>query len=152
MDTHESYVSLEVAKLLKKAGFHWKVNSRWQQRWTSNPTDENFFLNPNLPYYEDTNESKYDSYLSAPYSDVAQRWLREEKNINIEVKILSITSGQLMWYAKIYYLQKHNGIYDQVEFIQHTEISYDSYEEALEAGMQKSLTILLEGWQDETRS
>lgn len=133
---HECYVSLEVAKLLKQAGFDWKCGKIYYE------DDGKWELEDNYKKLQRLLELDY--CLLAPTLDVAQRWLREEKNINIEVKILSITSGQLMWYAKIYYLQKHNGIYDQVEFIQHTEISYDSYEQALEAGIKKALEVILE--------
>jgi hypothetical protein len=30
MNRHESYVSLELAKMLKTARFDWVVNSRWE--------------------------------------------------------------------------------------------------------------------------
>lgn len=146
MNTHESYVSLETAKMLKEAGFDWRCTHYYTMGYNNIHQPNNGYIAAAKEFrqlFRNHNNSKLPIY-SAPTTDVAQRWLREEKNINIEVKILSITSGQLMWYAKIYYLQKHGGIYDQVEFIQHTEISYDSYEEALEAGIQKCLTILLE--------
>lgn len=53
---HETHVSLEVAKLLKEAGFDWECDKS----------------------YDCTNSDcvRYEEY-SAPTLDVAQRWLRE---------------------------------------------------------------------------
>ena len=107
MENHDTYASQELAVKLIHAGFHWK------EYLVSHQID--------LPF-------EWEIPL-----DIARKWLREAKNINIEVRILSITSGNLLWYAKIYYLENHNGIYDRVKFIGHTELSYDTFEEALEA-------------------
>ena len=63
---HECYVLLEVAKLLKKAGFDWECDKS----------------------YDCTNSDcvRYEEY-SAPTLDVAQRWLREVKNYDIFVVV-----------------------------------------------------------------
>ena len=80
---HECYVSLEVAKLLKKAGFDWKLNSRWQDWGGKNPHE--FILKTDLLYAD--GPAEYDGFhaLPSPTLDVAQRWLREVKNTHIEV-------------------------------------------------------------------
>ena len=109
MENHETHVSQELAVKLIHAGFHWK------EYLVSHQID--------LPF-------QWEIPL-----DIAQKWLREVKNINIEVTILSITSGNLLWYANIYYLKNHNGVYDEVKLVGHTWHSYETYELALEAGI-----------------
>lgn len=73
MNTRETYVSLEVAKLLKKAGFDWYCLLRY---WADTGKTE-WFGNSMIvnPYGDDT--------IPCPTLSVAQKWLREVKNIHI---------------------------------------------------------------------
>lgn len=113
MNTHESYVSLEVAKLLKQAGFDWECNR----------------------FYDCTNSDcvRYEEY-PAPTLAVAQRWLREVKNKNIDV---------LRLYGCYHYIINDSDAFcsGPVSGIQG---EFTIYEEALEAGIKKCLEIILE--------
>ena len=127
---HECYVSLEVAKLLKEAGFDWSCREYY-------PT--NFMTN------------RYEEY-EKPTLDVAQKWLREVKRIFIHVSVYAvyavieqeyeITDSDKFsvwaetWDSQSEFWNKWTSIFEINDF--------NTYEEALEAGIKKCLTILLE--------
>lgn len=134
MNTHESYVSLETAKMLKEAGFDWECPEFYLYQ------DEEFGLRSDLFY----NYNRYpvgnnpDGCFTAPTLSVAQRWLREVKDCIILVD----------WYQEWEFVDAHYGYEINNE---HIDLSHDqdvnefkTYEEALEAAINKCLTILLE--------
>ena len=124
---HEYYVSLEVAKLLKKAGFDWETKNRWDY---CKPIDE--WSLRNYPEEPRNWNSKYYNYdCSAPTLEVVQRWLREVKNVDVfayrnepKDKFESIVSVNKKWST--------------------TGMCINTYEEALETGIKKALEIILE--------
>ena len=97
---HECYVSLEVAKLLKEAGFDWETFSHWVESDINNPdfkfsglSDKPILYDGYTPIDEDTcvgRKKDWNNYndecplicnYSAPTLAVAQRWLREVKGL-----------------------------------------------------------------------
>lgn len=130
---HEYYVSLEVAKLLKEAGFDWKVNHYY---FTQNGKTEakSDFRHPAQNYNESmaTMDSKSFEFevCSRPTLDVAQRWLREVMKIEIFVEPF------VGFYKYMVEELSEDGIYDYGRS--------ESYEEAQEAGIKKALEIILE--------
>ena len=71
---HECYVSLEVAKLLKEAGFDWECTHYYSVNMLHEPN--NGFIHIYRQYkalFYDHNRTKMPVY-SAPTLDVAQRW------------------------------------------------------------------------------
>jgi len=135
---HEYYVSLEVVKLLKKAGFDWELNSRWQD-WGGKNSHE-FILKTDL-FYTDR-PAEYDGFhaLPAPTLEVAQRWLREVKAIHICVKPNEASSNCKYFVTVIVNDTKWGNIQDD----NRKTIMFDTYEEAQEAGIKKVLEIILE--------
>lgn len=126
---HEYYVSLEISKLLKKAGFDWKCSGIYVLDSENDP--EYVFSTANF-----TNTSKeIEGYIrvSAPTFDVAQRWLRQVKNIHIEASPNSDMSA----YA-------YSILLSWDKFWLCSPSSYSSYEEAQEAGIKKALELILE--------
>lgn len=119
---HEYYVSLEVAKLLKKAGFDWDTYSAYNKDGMF--TDKNRSI---LTWNDFAN------YYSAPTLDVAQRWLREIKNIHIEISPSSDMSAYI-----------YNILLPGDKFWLGSPISYITYEEAQEDGIKKALKKILE--------
>ena len=126
MNTHESYVSLETARLLRKAGFRWECFQCWVVDDTSTTLDTRC-----TAAWDWNGITKN---YSAPTLAVAQRWLREEKNKLVHViSYRDNGSDKVAGYCfKVY------------ELSQGWEYNYFTYEEALEAGIRKCLIKLLE--------
>lgn len=115
---HEYYVSLEVAKLLKEAGFDWECDKS----------------------YDCTNSDcvRYEEY-SAPTLDVAQRWLREKKNIDV------VVLRAMQWKQFYYTIEHEENRTSKIDFMSLNEdMWWFKYEEAQEAGIKKTLEIILE--------
>ena len=118
---HEYYVSLEVAKLLKEAGFDWEIKTFYfmdqlGETMLGNAKNHNFS----------------NQFISAPTLEVAQRWLREVKNIDVfayrnepKDKFESIVSFNKKWST--------------------TGMCINTYEEALETSIKKALEIIIKG-------
>ena len=125
---HECYVSLEVAKLLKQAGFDWEVNTC---RYNSSPdkVSSNGTLTSNFNGYAFQHIA-----ISAPTIDVAQRWLREVKEIEVNVLCVYIDHIKKYSYTVFTNEYKHE-IIDE---------GFDTYEDAQEASIKKALEIILE--------
>lgn len=119
---HEYYVSLEVAKLLKEAGFDWDTYSAYNKDGMF--TDKNRSI---LTWNDFAN------YYSAPTLDVVQRWLREVHHLHITI----FSSSQESWMFRI--TKQHQSLEDGVY-----EEDFYSYEEAQEAGIKKALEKILE--------
>ena len=129
---HEYYVSLEVAKLLEQVGFDWKCKYAYIVTSEGDmPIGEEGML---TDYVENVNW-----VVKAPTLDVAQRWLREVKDI--DVYIFPTTNNKrgcvYEWGIKTF------GRALWVEGQPYTN-QYETYEEAQEAGIKKALEIILE--------
>lgn len=145
---HESYVSLETAKMLKQLGFDWMCPSMYGMDARHNgrqiDEDEEYELKSSgrvdeIEYidggtvYNIYNNNKDPYCYSRPTHAVAQRWLREVHHLHITI----FSSSQESWMFRI--TKPHQALEDGV----YGE-DYYAYEEAQEAGIQKCLTILLE--------
>ena len=123
---HEYYVSLEVAKLLKKAGFDWKCRKYYNNGVL-------FDMEPDEIRVQTPQHSSCD--VLVPTLEIVQRWLREV--MNFDVLVLFQWRGdrriaykyELRLIGRPYALQK---------------VTFDSYEEAQEAGIKKALELILE--------
>lgn len=122
MNTHEQYISLETAKLLKKAGFDWEVYSLYD-------TDYKDILFTKRVACLNWNMSDNGYMFSAPTQAVAMRWLREVKDIDVEV-------------MRCIDVKVYNAIYvyhGETIIIKHLP----TYEQAAEASIQECLKIIL---------
>ena len=133
-NTHEVRVSLETAKMLQKAGFDWECECAILP--ASLMADKAYHYNHGGSHnYNDKETYPFEIY-SAPTLAVAQKWLREAKGMHIYVKPCDIYNEQIeSWSSRLFY--KGNDIIVRGG-------AFGSYEDALEAGIQKCLTILLE--------
>ena len=126
---HECYVSLEVAKLLKKAGFDWKVRYMYRN---NNPT---LCICIETPYRNvpKLNKCPMSWQYAAPTLEIAQRWLRRTHNLHITI----FSSSQESWMFRItkQHEKLENGVYGE---------DFYTYEEAQEAGIKKALGLILE--------
>lgn len=107
----EELVTLEIAKLLKEKGF-------LQRKYLINVS---------------TLHNCY-KYLSVPPQSVVQKWLRETKNLHIEISYMY----ENYWIYDILTIPNH----DLVGLSDRPIIHYKSYEEALEAGIRESLKLI----------
>ena len=107
----EELVTLNTAEILKEKGF--------QQR--------KYLINASTLHH-------CYKYLSVPPQSVAQKWLREDKNLHVEVSYMH-------WDYWIYYILAIPN-HDLVELSDRPLVHYKSYEEALEAGMQETLKLI----------
>jgi len=146
MSTHESYVSLETAKLLKKAGFYWDCYELYEREYEQDGRTR---------AETSANWNSTSKYYSAPTLDVAQRWLREVKNISVEAKSFrwvnryqddkyTVTYRHELWPIDTSIIPS-----EEDKFIRYTldcacDIEFQTYEQALEAGIKKTLELILE--------
>ena len=136
----EQLISFETAKLAKKKGFDWSV-SWYATHKRKAPTNPDSFY-PELSTFknwnDDANLNFYDRY-SLPTQSLLQKWLRDIHNIHINI---DCNAGG--WY---YELMKCNGTTIYIEKgrnkgMAYQGFNYETYEEALEAGLQEALKLI----------
>jgi hypothetical protein len=148
MNTHEARVSLETAKMLQKAGFDWECEYAILPGTEMGNTPYRY--NKGKSHNYNNKEAYPFEIYSAPSLDVAQRWLREVKRIFITVSVYAVIeqgheitdSDKFSVYAETWdsqseFWNKWTSLFEIDDF--------NTYEEAQEAGIQKCLTLLLEG-------
>jgi hypothetical protein len=111
---HEEICTYEVAKLAKEKGFDWKCLNYYNR-------DEKLMV-VKLLMIEYTNSQCDEGYITAPTQSLLQRWLREEKGIDIAIVPL-YTGG----YSNIIY-----NIHCRDNRVVNTNAGYATYELALE--------------------
>lgn len=131
----EDYVSLEQAKALKELEFDWECYSLY---------NENGKLSPNLEEWCDIaflNYNYHDELCSAPTLAQAQKWMREVKELDIDITLFrEIDAREEPVRIKRYY----NCEIAYSEDAEDLSEDFDSYEEALSAGIDKAIEILKE--------
>lgn len=126
----ESYVSFNTAKLLKEAGFDVPCNSYYEledgeavRKDCIRPYDHNGFG---------------DTICSRPTLALAARWLRDEHKLHVSVSIAGLFDGlrDLIYWA-FSVMNVNTALFEYIDGNR-----YDSYEEALEAGLQKAIKLI----------
>lgn len=127
----EGFVTLETAKLLKEKGFKEDVFTFYEV----DCVEGDMILSET--YDESENFNEKNDCLSAPTQSLAQKWLRETKNIHICVYNCACGYG--------YEISKaDNGthITSSVYEGPNDGGKWDVYEDALEAGLQEALKLI----------
>ena len=129
----ESYVSFDTAKLLKEAGFRELTKTHYSNRgqvWeTALPADYNDDFNCNT--------------CNRPTQALAARWLREVNGIHVSSNIFMDSANDAdgktvdEWTFWSYDLFDNSG-----RIIEESDDRYDSYEQALEAGLQEAIKLI----------
>ena len=147
---HECYTSLEVAKLLKKAGFDWECETCYIGK-SKRPYKYHKYFNWNMPrkYFEKEgsdnlfhafiNQKKTCDFISAQTLDVAQRWLRDVMDIDVYIFPDTNVKRECVYQVGIKTFGRTLWIPGQPSTAQ-----YDTYEEAQEVGIKKALELILE--------
>ena len=137
--SHEYYVDLEVAKLLKQAGFDWRCRKCYNNGVLFDmESDEIRTLAPQ--------HSSYD--VLAPTLDIAQRWLREVKGIYIEITTIENKRAVTNSDGWTFHYEYDKPTFDcdikdeRCENMCTLYDSFDTYEEAQEAGIKKALETI----------
>ena len=118
----EELVTLETAKLLKEKGFN---------EYCENVIDNNGVLRKTL--YRTNNDLPKVCY-SHPTQSAAQKWLRDTKCLHIEIGYMY---GDY-WLYDILTIPTH----DLIGLEDRDSVRYNTYEEALEAGIQEALKLM----------
>ena len=121
----EEFVTLETAKLMKEKGFN---------EYCKNVIDIDNILRVTL-YRTNSNLPK--QCFSLPTQSLAQRWLRETKNLHIEIYRSAVGYG----YAIV---KADNGTWQEDDDSRGPNDGglWDTYEEALEAGIREALKLI----------
>ena len=115
------------SKTVKKAGFDWKVRYMYRN---NNPT---LCICTESPYRNVPKLNKCPMYwqYAAPTLEIAQRWLREEKNYEIFVVVKFLADKEYI--ARV-----------ETNISGYSTDIYKFYEEAQEAAIKKALELILE--------
>lgn len=119
----EELVTLETAKLLKEKGFNEYCNDIIKED-NNRIMQSAFRTNKNLPKW----------CYSRPTQSIAQKWIRETKNLHIEISYMY----ENYWTYDILTIPRH----DLIGLSDRPIIRYNTYEEALEAGLQEALMLI----------
>lgn len=125
----EDYCSFEICKLLAEKGFNVCTKAFYKKK------DQILHFNTcALAYYAIPNE------LPAPTHQMAIKWLREEKDIHVEVCISVLAKNLAKYTANIFY-KKHKD--DSMYLGIHLNGPYSKYEEGIEAAIKYVLENLI---------
>lgn len=121
----EDYVSFETAKLLKEKGFDWEVH-------------RSYLVNDNVFIPGDINDIPLrKDAIRIPTLQMAMKWLREEKDVQIEIPIV----GTDTWESPTKWMY---GFRCQTkDVIDRRNADFSSYEEACEAAIKYCLENLI---------
>lgn len=138
----EEFVKLETAKLLKEKGFSEDVFTFYE----ADSIEGDMRLSET--YDESENFNEKDDCFSAPTQSLTQKWLRETKNIHVLSipriiesynKIGEVVKARVeFYYWEIYVVGSSH------KYIAQNCLSnqFNTYEEALEAGIQEALKLI----------
>ena len=121
----ESYVSFDTAKMLKEAGFDEVCRYNYDNvggfRW--------------LKIGEPTPKG----WVPCPTQALAARWLREVHHLNLYAcfDYVCFEDGERKWF-----FMRENTMINDYTSVYSSIISYDSYEQALEAGLQEAVKLI----------
>lgn len=124
MNEGKDIISLETAILAKEKGFqeeelHYYFNGELMQH-------------PNRLYYNYNQDNPPLTQYSAPYQSFLQKWLREEHQLFIEIYMFDP--------ARIDYFSVR--IIRNKRYDLNLQYPYESYEDALEAGLLEALKLI----------
>lgn len=124
----EELVTLETAKLLKEKGFNWKCEHLIDR----NKVITKYDLPQSMSCCMEIDDESVEFLCPTLY--IAQKWLRETKNLHIEIFYMR---GDY-WVYGILTIPEH----DIIELPNRPLVHYKSYEEVLEAGIQEALKLI----------
>jgi len=160
--THEEFIELKTARLAKQAGFDWE--SRFDNQQQCDEWQQVALVEVSNPDYNDAMGDPYSDefipfmsptkFVMLPHvtQAVLQRWLREVKNIYIDITVHENKRCVTNSDGWTFHYEYDEPTFDceiknqkgETIYIYMLDDTYNTYEAALEAGLQKCLTILSE--------
>ena len=125
--SNKEYVTYEQAKVLKELGFDTECDYHFSKE--DAPGGLVWGIKSFAPANHNAN-----GYLSIPTLAQAAKWLREEKNLHIQVMLNGVRT---MYFVRVYVIEGNAPVYE-------VEGQFDDYESALSAGISKCLEIINE--------
>ena len=128
----EDYVSLEIAKLLKGKGFD-------EYCFATYSTEIGDFITVGPIKNSEIDADKDDTYIcTAPTHQMVMKWLREIKNIEIDVSLSALNADGTKEYM-------YDVFFTDERYIENAKIKagFKTYEEAVEAAIKYCLTDLI---------
>lgn len=122
----ESYVSFDTARMLKEAGFDVLCTSQYTEGERIWDTD----------YPDNFNQDEFG--YSRPTQALAARWLREVHRIVVDANFIPPSTDGNAW---IYFIGEMDDMVWSGDYVPSDEF-YETYEEALEAGLQKAINLI----------
>lgn len=142
----EQLISFETAKLAKEKGFKWKTVEVYAETKAWDMVDHhngNYYEFPYTPprlkdyKYLDIKDTEI---CKAPTQSLLQKWLRDrEENIIIVIPMRDFHRNYNGWYYEVFtQLTKK----DKPVLMISSDENFDTYEEALEKGLQEALKLI----------
>lgn len=130
----EDYVSLEVAKLLKKEGFNDYCGAYYHLNWDKDSTEEELFeIAPDHDFRNANNGYR----AGAPTLYDAQKWFRNERGIFIEVGVHYNQKCEIVEYE--YRITTYFYLLENPHKWKVSKEYYEKHEECLNAGILAAL-------------
>lgn len=120
----EQKVNFDTAKLAKEKGFNIRTEWYWQVNEKINLISHR---NGVPSYYADGCATVYQ-----PTQSLLQKWLREVHNVNIWVNPFKNNEDE----------KAYNWLSDEPIYSKENEYGYETYEDALEIGLQEALKLI----------
>ena len=139
----ESYVSFDTARMLKEAGFDVPCRGIYRAYRMGNSVFREY---DRKSAKDDLCRNAVDGFqyeYLAPTQSLAARWLREVNGIHVSSNIFMDSANDAdgktvdEWTFWSYDLFDNSG-----RIIEESDDSYDSYEQALEAGLQEAIKLI----------
>lgn len=131
-------VNFEQAKALKELGFNYKCQGYYDLVGTLYPYESAMHWNHNA-------NTEHKSCYSAPTLELAAKWFRDERNLIITVFYddeSDSANPDDEYESRGWYYLVEEPLYQYSKLAYYSEDYFDTYEEALSAGINKVIKIL----------
>ena len=133
----EQFVSFETAKLLKEAGFDVPTRGTWIKNYTGDAAFVEHFYGHTTDDISRHSADGFQYEYLAPTQALAARWLRDAHHINVYACFDYEKFDEKKWF----FTREHTMVNDD-SAVYCSITNYNSYEEALEAGLKHGLELI----------
>tara|TARA_R110001632_G_scaffold40980_1_gene102808 strand:+ start:1467 stop:1871 length:405 start_codon:yes stop_codon:yes gene_type:complete len=132
----EQLITFDTAKLAKEKGFENKTPHKLRRDYYNHLGEINGDVTEYIKaYVANKGLEKYNT-IDAPSQSLLQKWLREEHKINVESNYLP----NIQKYSCLYIPMRGKACISDRKYV--SKLKFDTYEEALEEGLQEALKLI----------